>query len=172
MSDPDVRAVTAAHTGLYRAVETGDLDLMGAVWVDGPDAATAVCVHPGGTPVTGRPGVLRSWAALMAATPYIQYVLTDLEVGLRGDTAVVSCVENVLTAADPPAPGSGGPEHAFVGGRAVATTVFRRTAGGWRAWVHHASPVVDAPDPFARGRGEGRAGEQDEHDDEHDEGGA
>ncbi len=161
MSDADARAVEAAHTGLYRAVETGDLDLMGAVWVDGADGSGAVCVHPGGTPLTGRGAVLRSWAALMAATPYIQYVLTDREVSVRGDTAVVSCVENVLTAAGQP--GVPGQEHAFAGGRAVATTVFRRTPGGWRAWVHHGSPVVEAPDPFAARSG---AVEQDDEDDD------
>ena len=37
-----------------------------------------VCVHPGWPPVP-RPGqVLRSWALVMAGTPYIQFFLTDV----------------------------------------------------------------------------------------------
>jgi hypothetical protein len=32
------------------------------------------------------------------------------------------------------------------GGRVAATNVFRRTASGWRLWVHHSSPVIPTGD--------------------------
>lgn len=132
----DIDAVTAANTALYDAFEAGDIDLMGAVWLDDD---SVVCVHPGWSPVHGRGAVLRSWSVIMANTSYIQFVLTDVLVRVAGDVAVVTCGENMLTGlpvteADP-VPG-------LAGGRAVATNVFRRTGSGWRLLVHHASPVL------------------------------
>jgi hypothetical protein len=59
-------------------------------------------------------------------------------VRVGGDVAVVSCSENVLTGVED----STGSPMGFAGGRIVATNTFRRTASGWRMWVHHASPVA------------------------------
>jgi ketosteroid isomerase-like protein len=137
----DAEAVRAANSALYDAFETGDIDLMTAVWLDESAPEVVTCVHPGWAPLHGTGPVLRSWSMIMANTSYIQFVLTDVTVSLAGDTAVVTCGENMLTgmpstAADP-APG-------LAGGRAVATNVFRRTPSGWRLWVHHASPVLAA----------------------------
>jgi ketosteroid isomerase-like protein len=134
----DVEAVRAANAALYDAFETGDIGLMEALWLDG-GSDDVMCVHPGWQPVHGRGAVLRSWSMIMANTTYIQFVLTDVQVRVDGDVAVVTCGENMLTelpgtAADP-SPG-------LAGGRAFATNVFRRTPAGWRLWVHHASPVL------------------------------
>jgi ketosteroid isomerase-like protein len=128
--------VLAANTAHYTAFETGDLDLMGAIWVNGKLADHAWCVHPGWSPVRGRSAILRSYAAVMAGTTYIQFFLTDVEVALLGDTAVVTCTENMLSA------GADMPETTFAGGRAVAMNVFARTGAGWRLLAHHASPVL------------------------------
>ena len=84
---------------------------------------------------------------IMANTAYIQFVLTDVKAQVVGDVAVVTCAENMLTDMpttaddDPLVPG-------LAGGKAVATNVFRRTQGGWRLWMHHASPIL-APQPGA-----------------------
>jgi ketosteroid isomerase-like protein len=140
-SDED--AVRAANTAFYDAFERADLDLMEAVWLDGPHADDVVCVHPGWPALRGRGQVLRAWAMIMANTPYIQFVLTDVEVSVDGDVAIVTCAENILTGmpevADP-APGLSA--AGLSGGRVAATNVFRRTPAGWRLWVHHASPVL------------------------------
>jgi ketosteroid isomerase-like protein len=122
--------VQAANAALYTAFESGDVDLMEAVWdVEEPEAV--VCVHPGWPMLRGRTAVLRSWSAVMANTDYIQFFLTDVQVAVAGPTAVVTCTENVLTSAD-------------VGDNAavVATNVFVRRADGWRLQVHHGSPVL------------------------------
>jgi ketosteroid isomerase-like protein len=125
-----VREVEAANSSLYSAFETGDVDLMEAVWdIEQPDAL--VCVHPGWPMLRGRVSVLRSWSAVMAGTEYIQFFLTDVQVSQQGDTAIVTCTENVLTSADPG-------DNAAV----VATNVFIRRADGWRLVVHHGSPVL------------------------------
>jgi ketosteroid isomerase-like protein len=142
----DEAAVRAANAALYDAFETGDIDLMAAVWLDESSAEKAICVHPGWAPLHGTGQVLRSWSMIMANTSYIQFVLTDVSVSVTGDTAVVTCGENMLTGmpstvADP-SPG-------LAGGRAVATNVFRRTPTGWRLWVHHASPVLTSEETEA-----------------------
>lgn len=122
----------AANAAFYEALERADVDALDALWVPGDDA---LCVHPGLNPIHGRRAVLRSWAAILAGTPYLQFVLTDLTVQVSGEVGVISCTENLLSATE------GMPDTVFAGGRAVATNVFRIEDGGWRLWVHHASPV-------------------------------
>jgi ketosteroid isomerase-like protein len=131
--------VEAANAEFYAAFEAVDLDRMSAVWADGAYAESVVCVHPGWPMVRGRGAVLRSWALIMANTPYIQFVLTDVRAELRGEQAVVTCSENILTA---------GPDGAdtvgfTAGGSVVATNLFVRADGEWRLWLHHGSPVLN-----------------------------
>jgi ketosteroid isomerase-like protein len=137
-SSDDVDSVVAVNNELYAAFEAGDLDRMQAVWIDGDLGVDASCVHPGWTTLRGRGAILRSWAVIMANTSYIQFFLTDVDVRVSGDVAVVTCTENILT------PGPAGADAVFGGSRAVSTNVFRRTPAGWRVWVHHASPVISA----------------------------
>jgi ketosteroid isomerase-like protein len=144
VTHPETAAVLRANQALYDAFEAGDIDLMSAVWLDGPDAGTVSCVHPGWSPVVGRDAVLRSWSVIMANTAYIQFVLTDVAVSVTGDIAVVTCAENMLTGM-PETAGASADEVG--GGRVAATNVFRRTPGGWRLWVHHASPVLSTEGP-------------------------
>jgi ketosteroid isomerase-like protein len=117
-----------ANQALYSAVESGDLDALELLWDETEDV---VCVHPGSELLTGRGRVLRSWAGILANIDYLQFVLTDVEVRVSGDVAVVTCGENVLS----------GDEVGFHGGSAWTTNVFRRRSGRWRLWVHHASPT-------------------------------
>jgi uncharacterized protein (TIGR02246 family) len=123
--------VEAANSAMYQALESADVDRMADVWDDEePDAL--VCVHPGWPMLRGRAQVLRSFAAIMANTPYIQFFLTDVDVRVAGDTAVVTCTENILTEVTQDASS----------GQVVATNVFRRRPSGWRLQVHHGSPVM------------------------------
>ncbi|MCU1595372.1 MAG: hypothetical protein JWO12_2764 [Frankiales bacterium] len=122
--------VEAANAALYSAFETGDVDLMEAVW-DQEEPEALVCVHPGWPMLRGRVAILRSWSAVMANTDYIQFFLTDVQVAVAGPTAIVTCTENVLTSADVG-------ENTSV----VATNVFVKRAEGWRLLVHHGSPVL------------------------------
>ena len=125
-----VDQLEAANAALYTAFESGDVDLMEAVW-DVEEPESLVCVHPGWPMLRGRTAVMRSWSAVMANTDYIQFVLTDVLVAVAGDAAVVTCTENVLTSAD-----------VGDGAHAVATNVFVRRGDGWRLVVHHGSPVL------------------------------
>ncbi|MFD1829199.1 MULTISPECIES: nuclear transport factor 2 family protein [Streptomyces] len=132
----DVEDVEAANAALYEAVERGDLDALADRWLgDGISV-----VHPGWPVLSGRDEVLRSYALIMANTEYVQFFLTDVEVSVMGDTAVVTCTENILSGGPAEEDGSAGP---LIGGLVVATNVFRRAEDGhWRIWAHHGSPVL------------------------------
>lgn len=136
----------AVHRAFYDAVETGDVDLMASLWVDSPDTS---CVHPGAVPLRGTGQVLRSWTVLMANVGYIQFFLTDLDVQTfpagsdDPSTAVIVCTENILSADGMTS------AEAFSGGKAVCTSILvrnpsgGRTAGDWKFWSRHASPIAD-----------------------------
>ncbi|MFB6986490.1 nuclear transport factor 2 family protein [Streptomyces sp. NPDC056178] len=138
----DIAAVEQANTSFYEAMERGDFEELSGLWLPGEDL-TVSCVHPGWPVLTGRGEVLRSYALIMANTEYIQFFLTDVGVSMTGDTALVTCTENIL---------SGGPAEdgnalgPLVGQLVVATNVFRRTPDGWKLWSHHGSPVMTESD--------------------------
>ena len=131
------REVEAVNAAFYEAFESADLDTMQDLWLEDDET---LCVHPGAMPIRGTGPINRSWALIMANTPYIQFFLTDVEVSVLEGVASVTCTENVLTGDD-----STGLD-AFGGAKAVATNVFVRTDDGWRLWIHHASPVLSGGD--------------------------
>ncbi|HVE99682.1 MAG TPA: nuclear transport factor 2 family protein [Mycobacteriales bacterium] len=122
-------AVAAANAEFYAAFESADLDRMRAVWAEEDETC---CVHPGWDAVRGPSRVMRSWAVIFANTTYIQFFLSDVDITVSGDLAVVSCAENILTA-------PGEPEG---DAKVVATNVFRHYPAGWRLVLHHGSPVI------------------------------
>jgi uncharacterized protein (TIGR02246 family) len=128
----EVEQVEAVNSAMYEAFESADVDRMARVW-DDVDPAGLVCVHPGWPMLRGRDHVLRSWSAVMAGTDYIQFFLTDVQVSVVGDTAIVTCTENVLTEVT---------ENPVGASAVVATNVLVRRADGWRVRVHHGSPVL------------------------------
>ncbi|MFE6778174.1 nuclear transport factor 2 family protein [Streptomyces sp. NPDC057702] len=138
-SRTDNELVERANTALYEAMERGDTAALDTMWLDGDVS----CVHPGWPVLRGRSEVLRSYALIMANTEYIQFFLTDVEVSVLGDTALVTCTENILSGGPAEEEGTLGP---LVGQLVVATNVFRRGADGWRVWSHHGSPVLAEQD--------------------------
>lgn len=166
----DVEAVEAANTAFYDAIERGDIEALSRMWLgEGADDAAdpeggegehgVRVVHPGWPVLTGRGEVLRSYSLIMANTEYVQFFLTDTEVSVLGDTALVSCTENILSGGPAEADGSAGP---LVGGLVVATNVFRRTEeGAWRLWSHHGSPVLVEQDEDGPGEDESDLGQGD-----------
>ncbi|GHF29449.1 MULTISPECIES: nuclear transport factor 2 family protein [Streptomyces] len=147
----DSEQVERANTALYEAVERGDTTAMDRMWLDDPDVEVS-CVHPGWPVLRGRSEVLRSFALIMASTEYIQFFLTDVEVAVAGDTALVTCTENILSGGPAESEGELGP---LVGQLVVATNVFRRSGDGWRIWSHHGSPVLASEDEEEPEEGEG-----------------
>jgi hypothetical protein len=158
VTEADVQAVDTANRTYYEAVERGAFEELTALWLapedveyaedadpDEAEDTSVSCVHPGWPVLTGRGEVLRSYALIMANTEYIQFFLTDVQISVVADTALVTCTENILSGG--PAPKEGDELGPLVGQRVVATNVFRRTREGWKIWSHHASPVLaDADD--------------------------
>ncbi|MBT2897794.1 MULTISPECIES: nuclear transport factor 2 family protein [unclassified Streptomyces] len=138
----DIAEVEAANTAFYEALERGDHDELSDRWLPGEDL-TVSCVHPGWPVLTGRGDVLRSYALIMANTEYIQFFLTDVNIAMTEDTALVTCTENILSGGPAEEGNALGP---LVGQLVVATNVFRRTADGWKLWSHHGSPVLTESD--------------------------
>jgi ketosteroid isomerase-like protein len=135
----DTELVEQANTAFYETMERGDFDELSDLWLDDDIS----CIHPGWPVLTGRGEVLRSYALIMANTEYIQFFLTDVKVSVAGDTALVTCTENILSGGPAEDGGELGP---LVGQLVVATNVFRRTADGWKIWSHHGSPVLTETD--------------------------
>ncbi|MBT2379275.1 3-dehydroquinate dehydratase [Streptomyces sp. CB00316] len=138
----DIAEVETANTAFYEALERGDHEGLSDLWLPGEDL-TVSCVHPGWPVLTGRGDVLRSYALIMANTDYIQFFLTDVNVAMTGDTALVTCTENILSGGPAEEGNALGP---LVGQLVVATNVFRRTPEGWKLWSHHGSPVLAETD--------------------------
>jgi ketosteroid isomerase-like protein len=135
----DTELVEQANTAFYETMERGDFDELSDLWLDDDIS----CIHPGWPVLSGRGEVLRSYALIMANTEYIQFFLTDVKVHLTGDTALVTCTENILSGGPAEDGGELGP---LVGQLVVATNVFRRTPDGWKIWSHHGSPVLTETD--------------------------
>jgi ketosteroid isomerase-like protein len=125
------------QAAFYRAFEELDLDLMGQVWIDDPEA---VCIHPGGDLLEGREAILQSWAEIFAGAHQPTLVHRTLRRETAGDLEV-HLVEELIRPSGGTAPPS----------RVVASNLYRRRRDGWRMLAHHASlPLMRA---HARQRG-------------------
>lgn len=136
----EIEELEKLNEAFYDAIESGDLDKMSEIWIGETADRVPMCVHPGWAMLAGRAEVLRSWALIMANVSYIQFVLTDVRTTVIGDVAVLTCAENILTAA-------GTDDLGLAAGRVIATNTFLRTEEGWRLWLHHGSPVLQDEEP-------------------------
>jgi ketosteroid isomerase-like protein len=121
----DDQAVLAANRAFYEAFEAGDLDAMSDAW---EHSDRVVCTHPGWQTLRGWAAVSSSWFALFNNGQNLQFIVTAEHAAVEGDTAWVTCDENLL--------GQGG------GGTVAALNVFVRVGGGWRLVAHHGCPVA------------------------------
>ena len=145
MSDDDTvtadeAGVRDANSAFYAALEARDLDAMSDVW---EHSDRIVVVHPGWPMLRGWARVAGSWEAIFHNTGYIQFVLTDEEVTIVGDSAWVTLDENILQSA-----AETETSDELSGSKATSINVFVRGhdsgAGddNWKMVVHHASPVA------------------------------
>jgi ketosteroid isomerase-like protein len=126
--DADRRDVLTANRAFYEAFEARDLDAMSQVWEHSERVA---CTHPGWRTLRGWGAVTGSWFALFQNGQNLQFILTEEQVEVTGDTAWVTVDENLI---------GGG-----VSGTIAAVNVFVRHDSRWRMVVHHGAPVADQP---------------------------
>ncbi|MCK7580734.1 MAG: nuclear transport factor 2 family protein [Chromatiales bacterium] len=125
----------AAEEAFYRAMQKGDLQTMMAVWAEDDNIS---CVHPGGPRLEGRAAVRASFERILAASPGMQFRLSDLSQYYDRNLAVRVLHENIRLGKDshfqPPV---------------VTTNIYRLTDNGWRMVMHHASSTRTASAPSA-----------------------
>lgn len=118
--------VLAANRVFYAAFEALDLDAMSDLWEHSDRAS---CVHPGWGRLRGWGAISASFFALFQNGQRLQFILTNERADVAGDTAWVSCDENILSEQ--------------VGGTVAALNLFARDGtGAWRMVVHHGSSVL------------------------------
>lgn len=118
-----------AESEFYRAFQANDLPAMMAVWSNEDDI---VCIHPQGPRLEGYEQVRESWKQILQNSPPIRLHLTEQR-RIDGDSIAIRYVnENIHLGDDQ--------EPQFT---IHATNVYRRTSGGWRIILHHASPTPE-----------------------------
>ena len=117
----------AVEEAFYRAMHTGDLELMMAVWGEDENIS---CVHPGGTRLDGPQAVRTSFEQILKNSPGMEFRLSDVSHIYDQNLCVHVLHEHIRLGKDshfqPPV---------------IATNVYRLTDNSWRMVLHHASPT-------------------------------
>jgi len=125
----DQEQVLEANQRFYQAFESLEIEKMEQIWLQAPHI---VCIHPGWRRLSGWGPIMESWERIFQSTFEMKFDLTDAEVTLHGDIAIVVVQENLT-------------QRGYDGGtRSVvqATNVFERTGNRWYLVLHHGSPVA------------------------------
>ncbi len=133
----DIEAVKAANQRFYEAFGTLDIREMDEVW---EASGRAMCVHPGWQPLVGWDSIRTSWAGIFDNTTLMHFNVHYVNVVVHGDSAWVTCVENISSVLQGRANIS-----SVLQGRAsnfgiLSTNIFVRTPEGWKMSAHHAAP--------------------------------
>ena len=135
MSSSDIRVqIEAANGAFYRALESGVMERMEAVWAH---EDWVRCVHPGWEMIVGWARVRESWETIFEGGQHMRASPSEVSVRVLGELAWVSCLENITVFN----------ESSFDSAQAAATNLFVRRDAGWLMVLHHASPIpVIIPD--------------------------
>jgi len=125
----DQEQVLEANRAFYQAFESLEIEKMEQVWLQAPHI---VCIHPGWRRLLGWGPIMEAWERIFESTFEMKFDLTDVDVMLRGDLAVVVVQENLTQR------GYDGTTRSVV----MATNVFERVGSRWYLVLHHGSPVA------------------------------
>lgn len=125
----DQEQVLEANRAFYQAFESLEIEKMERVWLQAPHI---VCIHPGWRRLSGWGRIMETWERIFESTFEMKFDLSDVEVTLRGDLAVVVVQESLTQR------GYDGTTRSVV----QATNIFERTGNRWYLVLHHGSPVA------------------------------
>lgn len=120
--------VLAANLAFYEAFRSLDLARMEAVWLQ---EDWVRCLHPGWELLLGWEEVHRSWAAIFHSTSQVLISISRPVIQIMGETAWVSCLEDVTTA-----------QSNDISSALIETTnIFVRHRGRWLLVHRHTTPL-------------------------------
>ncbi len=125
----DREQVLEANRAFYQAFQSLEIEKMESVWLQEP---RIICIHPGWRRLSGWGPIMNSWERIFESTFEISFELSDVDVILRGDVAVVVAQENLTQR------GYDGTMRGVV----MSTNVFERVGNRWYLVLHHGSPVA------------------------------
>ena len=129
-SDTKEEKVLAANVAFYEAMRSLDLARMEAAWLQ---EDWVRCLHPGWELLLGWEEVQRSWAAIFQSTGQMLIAISRPLVQIVGDTAWVSCLEDVtITQAD-----------GFSSALIETTNIFVRRQDRWLLVHRHTTPLPE-----------------------------
>jgi ketosteroid isomerase-like protein len=126
--DTEEEKVLAANLAFYEALRSLDIARMEAAWLQ---EEWVRCLHPGWELLLGWEEVRRSWAAIFHSTRQILISISRPVVQIVGDTAWVSCLEDVTTAQ----------ENSISAALIETTNIFVRHRGTWLMVHRHTTPL-------------------------------
>ncbi len=126
--ESDEQEVLRANQDFYQALQSLDLARMEEAWLH---EDWVRCLHPGRELISGWEEVRESWVRIFRSTEQMRVSVSRAFVQVVGDTAWISCIENVTSSFE------GGFETAVI----EATNIFVRRDGKWRLAHHHTTPL-------------------------------
>ena len=126
--ETDEQEVLAANHAFYHALQSLDLAQMEPVWLH---EDWVECLHPGWELIVGWEEIRESWESVFRSTGRMQVTTSRTLVHVRGDTAWVSCIENITASH----------KEGFSSAMIEATNIFVRHQGVWRLVHHHTSTL-------------------------------
>jgi ketosteroid isomerase-like protein len=125
----DKEAVRQANRAFYDAFETLEVERMERIWLQEPHI---VCIHPGWRPLSGWGPIMHSWERIFDSTFEMKFEISEVQLRLHGDVAIVVVQENLTQRG----------YDGVVKSTVLATNVYERTGGEWKMVLHHGSPVA------------------------------
>ncbi len=121
--------VLRVNQRFYKALSSQNLRAMGKVWLQ---ESWVRCVHPSWEIVIGWKKIRKSWATIFRNTEHLEVKATKVFIQVTGDSAWVSCTENIESYQN----------ANFSRSQTQATNLFLRVKGKWYLVHHHASPIT------------------------------
>jgi len=121
--------VYKANEDFYNAFESLDAQKMEKMWLK---ENYVQCFHPGWGLLRGWEAVMASWRRIFENTEEMHFILTEVQVEVRGSLAWVTLYENLTSREG----------NELSTGFVLATNIFERRDDEWFMIHHHGSTVM------------------------------